>query len=574
MTAAARVASSEIDLRVVRDALRSGRAPNAWMSAWLDEAYAAPERFLDAVYAFARVRRGGLKSSRDRVVDLYYDVLTAHLGASKRAFVAHERGSVVELSYEALFTRSGALAAAWHARGLEPGMCLALALPMGADFVVALLAALRLGAVIAPIPPHGPTFVANRLAALAPDALVVDPRARIAAPSDECLVLPLAGGSESAAPPSHGYEAAEPVLRLFPAFAAPDAPLLEPVTLGAGALHAALLCDATITFALDRHDTVAAPGLDPSAVQPTLLLAALMAGAGFAELAALELARRPALLAELGVTVLGVAPSVRDALVAEARWPKTSLRAWFRNLTDELDLVRWDAFGQRAAQAGLGAFNTALVAAAGGALLFGPASKTPPSLDAWPVPGRAFVLAEIAGGLLESLNERGVFTPLSEEEAMPGVPRLVLSREGSAYTCGGSLDVGPGARAYPCAEVSAVIAREPHVRHATVVVSAGRHLNTANVTAIAFTEPDGERASDAPSRESVTAAIAREMGEAFVPTRFERYPLRPRMGDAGVDADWCRSQYLSGTLAKKARMEIFVTLARLGYLLEASPDNA
>src|SRR5690606_11130647 len=310
VTAAARVASSEIDLRVVRDALRSGRAPNAWMSAWLDEAYADPERFLDAVYAFARVRRGGLKSSRDRVVDLYYDVLTAHLGAPKRAFVAHERGSVVELSYEALFTRSGALAAAWHARGLEPGMCLALALPMGADFVVALLAALRLGAVIAPIPPHGPMFVANRLAALAPDALVVDPRARIAAPSDECLVLPLAGGSESAAPPSHGYEAAEPVLRLFPAFAAPDAPLLEPVTLGAGALHAALLCDATITFALDRHDTVAAPGFDPSAVQPTLLLAALMAGAGFAELAAPELARRPALLAELGVTVLGVAPSV------------------------------------------------------------------------------------------------------------------------------------------------------------------------------------------------------------------------------------------------------------------------
>lgn len=572
MTAAARVETTALDLGVVRDALRAGRAPESWMQAWLEPAYADPERFLDSLYAFAAARRGAVKSAPGRPVDLYHDLVIAHLGIAKRAFVASERERRVELSYADLFARSGALAAAWHARGIEPGACVALVLPMGPDFVVALLAALRLGAVIGVIPPFGRTFVQNRLAALAPDALVVDPRVRVAIPEETCRVLPTWGGSESAAPPSHGYGADDPVLRLFPAFATPGTPLLEPVELAAGTLHAALLCDATVSFALERGDTLAAPGFDALAVQPTLLLCALMAGASFAEVACAELTRSPVLLAELGVTVLGVSPRTRDALLAHERWPKLPVRAWFRNLTEEIDFPRWDAFARRAARAGIGAFDTAYVAAAGGALVFGPARKEPPALRVWPVPGRAFVLAEVAGGLVESANERGVLVPLAGEDALPAVPRLVLSKE-DAYVCSGTLEVGPGARAYPIDEVSAVLTRERGVRHASVVVSPGRSVNTANVTAIAFVEPGTERSPDAPSASSLTGAVVREMGEGYAPTRVALYPLHPRLGSDGIDHDWCRAQYSSGALAEKARREVFSSLARLGYLLETSPSD-
>jgi hypothetical protein len=62
------------------------------------------------------------------------------------------------------------------------------------------------------------------------------------------------------------------------------------------------------------------------------------------------------------------------------------------------------------------------------------------------------------------------------------------------------------------------------------------------------------------------------MGEGFVPDRIEVFPLRPRFIDGRVDTAWCRSEYLSGNLGKKARSELFVSLARLGWIFGGDVD--
>ena len=61
--------------------------------------------------------------------------------------------------------------------------------------------------------------------------------------------------------------------------------------------------------------------------------------------------------------------------------------------------------------------------------------------------------------------------------------------------------------------------------------------------------------------------IVREMGAPFAPERVEIFPLRPRFKDGEIDHVWCRSQYLSGMLTKKACRETFILLSRIGYIL-------
>jgi len=59
-----------------------------------------------------------------------------------------------QLSYGQVHAQADALAAAWHALGLEAGDRIALTLPAGPEFVVTVFAAARLGAAIVPLDPH------------------------------------------------------------------------------------------------------------------------------------------------------------------------------------------------------------------------------------------------------------------------------------------------------------------------------------------------------------------------------------------------------------------------------------
>ncbi len=100
-------------------------------------------------------------------------------------------------------------------------------------------------------------------------------------------------------------------------------------------------------------------------------------------------------------------------------------------------------------------------------------------------------------------------------------------------------------------------------------------MNDARVVLLVFVDdaraPDGRIALPVGIPE-ISARITREMGERFMPERIEILPLRPRFTKEGeVDHPWCRSQYLSGTLLRKARSETFILLSRLGYILAGGP---
>ncbi len=383
-TAAPREPPRRIDLRTVIDTVRAGRATEAWLARWLPSTHEAPEAFRENLYAHAAARRGGLAGSAEGPFDFYRDCVLAHQGTGKRAFAGREGGADVELTYEALHARSGALASAWQGAGVAAGKSVCLLMDVSVDYVVALVTALRLGLVVSAVPPLGPTFARNRVAALKADAIVAGERHRPWLEDPKALFLPSRGGREIGAHESSAYAAKKPVLRLFCPFQTGE---IEPLDVDAAGLHFALLRDALVVFALDGDDTLAAPGFDPLACQPTSLLAALLAGACFAEIPGREAAANPDLLARQKVTVLGVGAALREAMLAREKWPVSGVRAWFRDLTHPIDFERNDALGRLSAKEGVASFNTVLSAATGGALLFGPVVPEPPGLRAWPPPG-------------------------------------------------------------------------------------------------------------------------------------------------------------------------------------------
>jgi hypothetical protein len=559
-----------LDLQAICDALRGGVASPAWLDQWLPATWAAPERFHAALHTHASSRKAGLRSRPAKEYDLYNDCVIANLDRRRPAFVGRDAKGEVELSFTSLHQRCSALMAAWRSAGVEASQSVCIVLPIGLDFMVALMTALRMGLIVSTVPPVAPTYVRGRLEALAPDRVVTAPRHLGMLGRFEEGALPAVPVRAGGEPASHKYEPDEPALRVLSPFGGPGA---APVELPASRLHENLLRDALLVFCLDERDTLCAPDLDAAQFQPTLMLTALIAGATYAEVAVEEVDADLKTLGGLSVTVLGVGRRLREALLRPgAERLGSSVRAWFRSLTGVLDLERWDELGRSLAARKIAGFNVVVNTASGGAQLFSPRALSAPLLEAWPVPGQPWQISEVAAGALSALNDAGVYTPLSGGEPDLSLARLLVSRRGGAgLLCAGTLDPGRDAQAYPAGEVAGVVERHPAVRNASVVVAPGRFLNDARVVLLVFVDdtrgPDGRFMSPVAIPE-IKELVSREMGERLLPDRIEVYPLRPRLASGAVDHAWCRSQYLSGALKGKSRSELFVLLSRLGRILD------
>ncbi len=566
-----------LDFAVVRETLRAGKATPAWLATWVPGAWADPEAFRKDFYAFAAAKReGAIKSRPQTGFDLYHDAVLAHVGRQKRALVAREREGgreLVTVSFESLHVRCSALADAWTREGVGPGTHIAVVLAPSVAMAVAILTAFRLGAVISYVPARGATYVKTRLAALAPERVATDEAgARFVGPLAEGALLPVTAPTTSVAGATrHMYLPGEPIARFV-------SPLLGqgvlPAELTADALHGALLRDALLVHALDGDDVVCAPGMPEAQHQPTAMLATLVAGATWVELELRDLDQDPKQLVKLGVTVLGASRALRERLIT---WSVSGAlihpakRAVFTSLSDTLDLDRWNDLGRLLAKEALLTYGVVTSAAAGGTVLWN-APRTPTStvsgLGVFPVPGETWQLSEVgaAGEPVPALGDSGIYTLLRDEEPALGVPPIVIAKFQDAYMLAGPLEPGPAGISYPTLEVAAVAEKHPAVRAASVFVGAGRHLNDARVVLLAFTDDLAAVAS--PPVTELRALVDREMGPGFTPDRIEVFALRPRFTEEGrVDHAWCRSQYLGGTLGRRSRSELFLTLSRLGWIL-------
>jgi hypothetical protein len=562
--AAAVASESGLDLLQAAQLIRAGRAAPEMMERWLAATWRDPLRFRRALYvAGASSKTGAIKSRPELGLDLYTDCVAVHLGRSRTALIVMQDGRPSEITFETLHARCSALASLWIKAGVKTGDSLAVLLPVGADYCVALLAGLRLGLMLTPVAPLGATYARARLALVAAKHVATVERWAYMLPADAPNPLPVAAHSgDTTLTASHTYAPDATVLRLLSPQGTGDQE--APAELDALMLHEALLRDSLLVFALQAGDRVAAPGWDAQQLQPLALLSVFLAGATWVECTPEEIAAQPELIVQTGINVLGVNARLREQLRAAGPETCKGVRAWFRSLSDVFDHDKWRSFSELLAQREIGAFCVLYNAASGGAHLFSPRTMRDHSGRIWPAPGRTFLIAQVGASLLPALDETGVYTPLRDDEADPSIVRMVLAKLDQGWTLGGSIDPGHEGRKVPVDEIAACAEQHPQVGAASVVVLPGRWPNAAHVLLLLFVREPADASGELPAE--IKAIIQRELGQRHMPERVEVFALHPRFAGEALRPNWCASQYASGMLGRKSRTPMFLTLSRLAWI--------
>ncbi|MGD8989359.1 MAG: hypothetical protein PVH57_14430, partial [Syntrophobacterales bacterium] len=434
------------------------------------------------------------------------------------------------------------------------------------NYVVCLLTALKLGLTVSSLPPQGTLFLQNRLEALSPEFIATDDMyLSMLAPWREKIIPEETTGehSETNSEHSHTYATGEIVSLCFdPSSETPHVP----AEVTSDAAYLSPLRDGLIALGIRPGDVLTAPGFHFLETQPGLLLACLLNGGTYLQLEPDDVAENPELLKEQPIRVLGVTRQLRDILLEKPVKLGKPLYYWFRNPAEPLDTELWQSFIEISELEKVYSGNVKHDAILGGCSLFSVKRQGQTHAQVLPSAGVPWGLADPASGEVGSVADYGAFSVVKPggENGESTATGSIVARSSREWVFVGSRVSGRNGRTYPLGEILAAIGSLPHCSRCSIVAAPalGADLNP-NFVLLLFTGGDSE-VDQAAVRKTILATIAREMGQEFFPDRIQFFPLHPRGDDEGnVDHNWCRDQYLTGSLFRKSREEMYRSLAQL-----------
>jgi AMP-binding enzyme len=543
------------------DVDKDGRLPDL---AWIERSTREPEPFWDDLGAALGAQQGPRLRSRvgDRY-DLYHDLVTRHLGAPDRpALRWYERmRGFQDLSYGELHARAGRKAGEWAAQEVEAGDLLAVVLHPGPAWLVALLAALRMGLVVSWLPPLGDLFLARRLKKLDPKHIATDPSYLSLLEGHEKALLQDSAFAPAYPDRAHSYAPGEPCGMLFsPLYDPPSAP--RPLLADAAFLAAAR--DGLFAHRIGPGHLLAAPGFHPLQHQPALVFTALLAGATWLEIPEGEVVADPGLFTRFPLQSLGVSVPVRDALLASNPGKLSSVAHWFRNVEEPLDTEAFPRFVEELGLSKTPASSLLVDATLGGCALQS-VRRRAADWRLLPAPGQPYALYDVVSRK-EAAGAHGLFAP--KPEAKPTeVGHAMVSRNGPELAYGGTATPRRDGRHYPGDEVVAAVSELPFCAGAFVIhVAAGGMTGGYLFTLCVFTgaeTPEETEKKRGERDDAIEREILRRLGREFLPDRSEYFPLYPRLEKGAVDLVWCETQYRMGLLARKSLEPMFQKLTAL-----------
>jgi hypothetical protein len=529
------------------------RAPLA--ATWED-----PAAFRRALLSYAAQRTGPLRSNVGAASDIYADAVLRHASSDRVAFVEiAPRADPARLRFSDLHARASALAAAWAALGVKAGAAIALVLPAGTPGVIAFAAALYAGACVSWVLPCGDLALANALKALAPEHVVVDPRAPAPVGKLAEKALPLAAPLRTPASGPHAYPPKKPCIRALSPLRAPfgtavDVPA-EMALMGA-------LSDAMLVHRLAPGERLSAPGFHHEQCFLPMVLSTWLAGAAFVHIPEPHLLSAPAALDVEPISVLGLSPAVAASLRASPRRRPAKLEAVFRSVCEPLDWLEYREALLKNDLAKVSCFNVLIDTAAGGTVLFSARRPASVSARALPSPGVAWDLFDPATKK-PSGGDRGVFVPRGGKAEEDGY--FLLARTGNEYLWGSTREPRRSARVFPSEALSEAVSELSFVQGAAVVPlpGAGPRGDTRFVLCVFH----GGKAAEPAWNEAIAQLVSERLGPAFTPDGVELFALYARKKGKKTDAAWCAANYRAGRLHARAKDPAIQKLVQLRELL-------
>jgi hypothetical protein len=301
---------------------------------------------------------------------------------------------------------------------------------------------------------------------------------------------------------------------------------------------------------------------------PSFLLAGLLCGASYLHLSPKVIAARPELVMDQSIKAFGVSKKVRDILLEKQVQAGDSWECWFRNPAESQDMDQWHYFIQRLKLENAYAFNLRWDAALGGCSLFSIRRKGMAHVNVMPVPGSSWCLGDLSGGGYTPPVDAGAYSisaPGAPEKEKRATADIIVRNRQEWFFAGLNVFNKEG-RTYPVQEILESLRN-----------MGSRYSFFSSFVDVPQTDPGvGHRGvllifrgaktgfDDTVLLSHIRSLITQEMGDEFQPDEIEVFPLYPRLlEDAEVDHQWCRSQYLTGSLFRRSRGEIFQCITRL-----------
>ena len=564
-----------LDLDVLEKLLfaRDEEAPG--VRSWLAESHRDPLAFWKSLKdAQDHLSPLPAKSTPFGEYDFYHDLVVRNLSVEAPAFCWYDselRGGAV--TYGELADAANRRASTWQRGGATAGDVICVVRPVGVDFVVSIVAALKLGLVLSVLPPSGRRFVATRLAALDPAWVDTEEIHRPLIPWPDRVLSGVARGGQPEADRSASYSSGSVAALLFDP-ASPEGHLPRPLT--ADALFLGPLRDGLVALGLRRGQAAAAPGIPYLQAQPALLLACLLSGGTYVHLESGDVQRDPSLLVARPLRAVGIDETTRDALLRHPQPLGERIGHWFRDPATSQQTELWQRFvGDLGLQRSWSA-NLKWEAAHGGCTLFSLRRQGQAHFEVLPAAGTTWRLANPAHPERESVTGHGLLaiSPLGAEKPVPVATASIVARHGAGWVFAGSQENTRRGVYYPAREVLEAIEGMPGCLGASVCFAPlfGRDIASVAVLMVFVSRTDA--VDDTQLRQLLERRIRQEMGAEHLPDRIQFFATTPRQDEAGViDHAWCRSQYLTGSLASKSKDELFgcISLLRERIGQESTP---
>jgi hypothetical protein len=537
---------------------------------WLEESYRDSESFwqsLKQAYDARSAVRG--VSSIFGKYNFYYDIVVRNVNNPSPALCWHDTVSGFrDISYRELGSMAAAKAASWARSGLKPGQGLCIIRPLCLDLIVETLAALKTGCMISFLPLQGRGFLQRRLEALQPDFIASDPLylSKISVWTEKILMEGAPREDVSfERERSFTYSTGQTV---FICFNPCGDETIIPSEITSDSAYLCALRDGMISLGLGSDQVYAAPGFHCMESYPGLLLAGLLCGATYLHLTPKAIAENPEIVVEKQIKAFGVSKKVRDILLEKPVDIGSSWECWFRNPAESADLEQWHYFIRSLKLDKSYAFNLRWDAAMCGCSLFSVRRKGTAHMNVLPVPGSIWCLGDLSGGGNESSTDIGAFTVsapgASEKEQRATCD--IIARNRQEWIFAGITTSHREGRNIPFQEIldSLRIMGTRYAFFCSFVDAPRVDPSSGNHIILLVFRGDKRDFNEARISSEIRSAITQEMGDEFQPDRIEFFPLYPRfLTDMAVDHQWCRNQYFTGSLGRRARGEIFQCITRL-----------
>jgi len=557
------IASIENDLRL------DGQQPYRNLE-WLEDSYRNPGDFWRSLKgAFdARFAAKGISTLFSKY-NFYHELIVRNSNNAKPALCWYEPASGIKsISYRELGSLAAAKAGHWDRLGVLPGQTLCVIRSMGLEMTVELLAALKTGCTISFLPPQGKVFLQRRLEVLKPDHIAIDDRHVPLLSAWNKQVLPeggvgkgISGGREQ----SCTYYSGQIVFRCFDPC---GSDIRTPAGITCDAAYLCALRDAMITLGIGPGHVYAAPGFHFMEITPALFLSGLLCGATYLHLTPKDIAANPDLIVQQRVKAFGVSKKVRDILLEKQVVVGDSWESWFRNPAESQDLEQWHYFIRNLKLDQSFAFNLRWSAALGGCSLFSVRRKGTAHMAVLPVPGSVWGLGELSGGAGASLTDIGAYTlsATGTPEEEQWVTADLIARNRQEWIFAGVQSLHREGRTFPAEEILLSL-KELEVRYGLFFSLVGvPRIDPGSGQRIVLLVFRGanDHLNEARVITEIRTTLTQEMGEEFLPDHMEFIPLYPRfLPSAEVDHLWCRDAFLTGTLTRRSKGDIFHILTRL-----------